>query len=186
MLPGDIVLHYRPKYDERWFMFWKYLLQRGICFFTTEWWMSEHSSNVTHTEMVYAQIDEKTFKVIDEEPPSVQFKTRSLGRHIIFSLINKPPGFYDRFYAYVHENLGKRYEYWKFVLFILDWVFHTDRFTKQWDLHHYYVCSEFVAKFYEQIGSPCSAVDFESTSPDSIFDYCMEHPEIFKLISDIW
>jgi hypothetical protein len=180
LLPGDIVLKYRPEYKGP----FKYLVQRLILFFTTEWWISENTSKVCHAEMVYGQIDDDSYTVIDEEPPKVQFKTRGFNKRIIFRLLDKPPNFDELFKAYVLTNLRKRYEYWKLLLFMLDWIFHTNRFSKHWDLSHYYVCSEFVAKFFEEIGRPCSAVSFESSDPDEIFDYCLLYNGVFGVISD--
>lgn len=180
VFPGDIVVKYRPRYNG-WF---KYFVQRAICFFTTEWWMNEHASNVSHAEMVYRQINGDSYTVIDEEPPSVQFKNRGFNRRIIFRQINKPEWFDQMFESYVQSNLGKKYEYTKLLLFVFDWIFHTDWFTKHWDCHHYFVCSEFVAKFYEIEGCPCSGKSFESTAPDDILDFCRIHPELFIIVSD--
>jgi len=182
--PGDIVLKYRPRYDG-WF---KYLLQRAILFFTTEWWVGESTSKISHAEMVYDQdpawVSIGGYRVIDQEPPKCKLKNRSFARRIIFRLKLKGPTFDPKFVAYVYYKYGEKYDYLKIFMFVLDWLTHSHFFTGHFTSVHRNICSSFVSQFYEEYGVPCSGKQYESTSPDDIFDYCSAHPELFMVVSD--
>lgn len=187
---GDIVVRYRMKYDERWFMFWKNLVTRAILFFTTEWWRDEKTSTVSHAEMVWKQKSDAEFWVIDQEPPRVQLKTRRFKRCKIFRLINKPANFDERFMAYCATHWRKDYHFLRFPLFILwfvflKWNFLGSVFSRWLEGTKESVCSVFDARFYQDwISAPCSSESAELTSPDDIYDYCSFHPFIFEVVFD--
>lgn len=165
--PGDIVLIYRKEYNGP----FKYLITRLILFFTTAWWRNEPTSTVYHAEMVVNQINDKEFRVVTMEPPKCRFKTRSFNRKRIVRLKLKGPFFDKGFEGYVSEKLGQKYDYLKLLQIILYWVFlgwnPLGRIYKNSDRD---ICSEFVARFYEDIGIPCSWFDANITTPDDIYD----------------
>lgn len=164
---GDIVLKYSPKYKG----LFKYLIQRAICFFTTEWWEGEKTSNTTHAEMITKDLGDGRFEVFTVEPPGARLKTRSLNNRKVVRLAVKPIYFDQQFNLFVFKKMGQKYDYLQFLMFILDWLFRTTWFTKHIHLPNRNVCSAGVAEFYERkIGIPCSFYSYESTDPDDIYD----------------
>ena len=184
--PGDIVLIYRQRYKGP----FSYLITRIILFCTTDWWKKEPTSKVYHAEMVYEQIDDSNFRVIDMEPPKCRFKDRRFNRKVIFRLKNKPEWFDDAFYTYILKYFGVKYDFVRFILFSLLWLFLGWNFLGKLFSKWFYktkqsVCSVFVARFYQYfIGIECSIEDAEISTPDDICDYCVLHTEKFEKIFD--
>lgn len=169
--PGDIVLIHRKKYNGP----FKYLVTRLILFFTTEWWKGEKTSNHYHAEMVVEDLGNGEIMVVTMEPPKCRFKTRSLNRKAIFRVRLRLPMFNKAFFRYVDLKLGQKYDFLKLLFCWLDWVFHTTWFTRNYVNPCRDICSEFVARFYEEvIRIPCSYLTADSTKPDDIYDYCRE------------
>lgn len=171
---GDIVIKYRPKYKG----IWKYLLQRLICFFTTEWWEGEPTSNTSHAEIVVQQLSHDSFQVFTEEPPKARFKSRSYRNRRIVRLAVKPTYFDNMVKSYIIRKMNVKYDYLKFLMFALDWLFRTTWFTRKIHLRNRDVCSESVAWLYKEIGIPCSTKHPDSTSPDDIYDATSKNPFI--------
>lgn len=185
---GDIVVIYRRDYNG----IFSYLLTRLICFFTTEWWIGERTSNTYHAEMIYSPAENiGDVKDVSQQWPCVEVVgLGNLNRKAIFRLKNKPEDFDKRFDAYCSELIGQPYDYLKILSMSLFWLFRGTGlgrfFVRLLSLQHHDICSEFVARFYEdEIGVSCSEVGCNYTAPDAILDYCKAHPELFEVISDI-
>lgn len=177
--PGDIVCRFRPQY-KGWF---KYLVTRLILFFTTEHWLGEKTSTVYHTEMFYGyrgEADQPT--CITMEPPECRLRRMPHTRLAVFRLRDKPAVFDGMFKLYCEARLGQRYDFVKIVAFVLDWLFWTKWFSERTANGGRDVCSEFTARFYHRVGRLCSLYPADCTTPDDIYDFVREYPEIFELI----
>jgi hypothetical protein len=126
--------------------------------------------------------------VITEEPPGVHLMDLgSSPRRIIFRLNKKPEDFESKFYEYCKASIGKPYDYIKFLVLGLDWLFCTTFFSRNITNSNADICSEFVARFYDRyIGIPCSTQKAGSTTPDDIYDYCKAHQDLFTIVYDGW
>lgn len=179
---GDIVLKKRKPYEGP----FKYLITRLILFFTTEWWRGEKTSKHYHAEMVYG-FDPSLleFRVVSMQPPKCSIRSMPLRRNIVFRLKLKPPKFNGVFDRYILRKLGQRYDFIKFILCGIDWIFRTTWFTRTFVNPCRDICSEFVARFYEErIGIPCSDLPADSTKPDDIFDFCMSS-NLFYIVTEV-
>jgi hypothetical protein len=182
---GDIVVMYRHKYKGP----FNYLLTRLICFFTTEWWRGEKTSTTYHAEMIYEPNEDiNLVKDISQEWPCVRITDLGhLHRKAIFRLKNKPLNFETLFNRYCNRLVGQPYDWLKLMSMALFWLFWGSSFSRWlvrlFSLKKHDVCSEFVARFYEdEIGVPCSRVDANYTAPDDILDYCLDNPDLFEVI----
>jgi len=165
---GDIVCSYRKKYKGP----FKYLITRLVLFFTTAWWMKEPTSKVYHAEIAIKNISESEFKVATMEPPKYRYKDRGYERRVIFRLKDKPKVFKVYMEAYVVSSLGRKYDFLRILLLVLNWIFRTSYFTDHYKNGHRDICSEAVARPYYRMRHPCSAEHPDSTTPDDVYDYC--------------
>jgi hypothetical protein len=177
---GDIMVFYTKRF----------FISKAIAFFTTEWWLGEDHTVVSHAEMVYAPTGDGTSINFDEEPPRYGLKNRDLENKKVFRLKNKPDGFDSAFDLYYQQNKGNIYNYFIFPVLIFWWASLKNKWigrliSKVFKRFKTNTCSSGVAKFYEQMGIPCSTIAWPATAPDDIYDYCNAHPEIFMVVSDL-
>lgn len=167
--PGDIILRRRKEYKGP----FKYLLTRIILFFTTAWWKGEKTSQHYHAEMVYCWSEEDgEWKSITMEPPRCKIRSMPKTRILVARLNNKPEDFDYEFFRYCQEKLGQGYDYLKFLWMGVYWLFlGWNWLGRIWDNPSRDICSEFVARFYQdRIGVRCSIEDANISSPDDIYD----------------
>lgn len=174
--PGDIICSYRRKAEGP----FKCFLAKIVLFFTTEWWYGEKTSSAYHNELVYDKIGDIWYS-ITMEPPYCRTRKMSLKRIIVFRLNHKPDGFELEFRSYINRKLGQKYDYFKLTMCFLDWSFHTTWFTNRIRNFNRDICSEFVSRFYEEYGIPCSKLPPDSTKPDDIYDFCLASKQ-FRII----
>lgn len=179
--PGDIVLCYRKQYKGP----FKYLVMRAILFFTTAWWRREPTSCVYHAELAVSTFGDSEFVVATMEPPKYRYKTRKYKRKLIFRPIFREEKYIaEVLEAYLEKHLGKRYDFLRLFMMLLNWIFRTSFFSDHYKNGERDICSEAVARFYEKLAYPCSDLDANSTTPDCIHDFCFAHPELFRVIYD--
>jgi hypothetical protein len=177
--PGDIVLLYRKQYKGP----FKYLVTRAILFFTTAWWMGEPTSKVYHAELAVSTsvLSENEFVVATMEPPKYRYKNRRYTRKVIFSSFLDKGWVERKLDGYLAANLGKKYDFLRLVMMLLNWIFRTSFFTEHYKTGARDICSEAVARFYEHMGCPCSDVEANSTTPDDIYDFCRDSGKFRKV-----
>lgn len=178
--PGDIVLIYRNQYKGP----FKYLVTRAILFFTTAWWRKEVTSKVYHAELAVSSIGDDEFVVATMEPPKYRFKDRGYNRKVIFRPFLNEGWIEQQLDKYLTDNLGKGYDFLRLGMMLLNWIFRTTFFTEHYKNGTLDICSEAVARFYEHMDFRCSGFAANSTTPDDIYDYCLEHPEKFRKVYD--
>lgn len=170
---GDIVSSRSPKITLR--SFFLDLISWAIRFFTTDFWRSEHFSYVHHTEMFYGIGPEEQLLDVTMEPPKMRLCDMGDHPKVVFRLKQKPANFNELFDAYCLEKMNQKYDFLKIIACILDWTFRTTWFTRHITNKCKDICSEMVARFYEErVGIPCSNLSADSTKPDDINDCCRE------------
>lgn len=180
---GDIVSSRSPKITLK--SLFTNFVQWLIRLCTTDFWRSEHFSYVHHTEMVYGLGSEGQWLDVTMEPPCMRLCDMGSKPKVAFRLKEKPIHFDTVFDQYCKEKMGQKYDFVKFFACGLDWIFHTTWFTRHITNKCKDICSEMVARFYEErVGIACSMNPADATKPDDINDYCRERSDLFQIIVD--
>ena len=84
-----------------------------------------------------------------------------------------------------YSHVGKTYGYFKIVAHFLDWCLGGRYFFRRITRSgNYPICSWVVADAYGHIGLDFG-VEIGQASPDDIWDFCVTHPDIYKVIHPI-
>jgi len=174
---GDIIILSRPK--RSWYGFALTAIKQFFTFFFFNKGLFEAIDRWYHIEMGVSEN-----MVITQEPPKCHLMIAPNVPMRVYRAKNPPVDLPGKFHTYAIANFGKKYNWIKFWAMMVDRIFHTRWFTIHYTNPDKDVCGEFVSRFYQEIGYPCTTESPESAIPSDVNAYCRDNPDKFEKVYD--